>query len=134
MKYKNYWTILRRTETVAYFPQNQCSQEKHMNKIKPADYGGHIKYIDKKSCGAVYPYSIAEGFQQGDVYADSRSALFWHYSGFAFLCDEYGEDVLDFASNLLVNADRRFILFVDDECAENYFRKNKNTVIEKDCF
>lgn len=105
-----------------------------MNKIKPTEYGNYIKYIDEMSCGAVYPFSIAEGFQQGDVYADSHSALFWHYSGFAFLYGEYGEDVLDFVSDLLANADRRFILFTNDTSAENYFRKNKNTVIEKRLF
>lgn len=105
-----------------------------MNKIKPAEYGNFIKHIDKNSCGAVYPFSIAENFQQGDVYANSRSALFWHYSGFAFLYGEYGEDVLDFASDLLFNADRRFVLFTDDKLAEEYFRKNKNAVIEKRLF
>ncbi len=103
-------------------------------KAKPEEYGGYIKYIDTNYCGAVYPLSIAEGFQQGDVYADSRSALFWHYSGFAFLYGEYGEDVLDFVSDLLVNADRRFILFTDDQSTEEYFRKNKNVTIEKRLF
>lgn len=105
-----------------------------MNKIKTEAYADYIQYIDKNSCGAVYPFSIAEDFQQGDVYAGSRSVLFWHCSGFAFLYGEYGEDVLDFASDLLMNADRRFILFTDNEYAENYFRKNKNAVIEKRMF
>lgn len=81
-----------------------------MYKAESKDY---IKYIDTNYCGAVYPLSIAEGFQQGNIYADSLSVLFWHYSGFAFLYGEYGEDILDFVSDLLVNADRRFILFTD---------------------
>lgn len=105
-----------------------------MNKVKPANYCDYIKYIDKTSCGAVYPFSIAEGFQQGDAFSDSRSVLFWHYSGFVFLYGEYDDSFLDFVSDLLVNADRRFILFTNDMPAENYFRKNKNTVIEKRLF
>lgn len=105
-----------------------------MNKIKPANYGGYIKYIDKTSCGAVYPFSIAEGFQHGEIFSNSRSVLFWHYSGFAFLYGEYDESFFNFVSDLMMNADRRFILFTDDAPAENYFRKIENAVIEKRMF
>lgn len=105
-----------------------------MDKIRPAEYGGYVQYIDKNSCGEVYPFSVAEGFQQGEIFSNSHSVLFWHYFGFAFLYGEYGEDVLDFVSDLLVNADRRFILFTNDAPVENYFRKNKKAVIEKRLF
>lgn len=105
-----------------------------MNKIKPANYGGYIKYIDKTSCGAVYPFSIAEGFQHGEIFSNSRSVLFWHYSGFAFLYGEYDESFFNFVSDLMMNADRRFILFTNDAPVENYFRKIENAVIEKRLF
>lgn len=105
-----------------------------MYKVKPEEYSNYIKYIDKTSCGAVYPFSIAGDFQHGEIFSNSRSVLFWHYCGFAFLFGEYGEDVFDFVSNLLANADRRFILFTNDAPVENYFRKNKNAVIEKRLF
>jgi hypothetical protein len=49
----------------------------------------YIDYKDKSGCGKVYPCSIAESIQTGDIFInsfeDSRSVLFWHYSGFAFL-------------------------------------------------
>lgn len=102
-----------------------------MYKAESKDY---IKYIDKTSCGSVYPFSIAEDFQQGDAFSDSRSVLFWHYSGFAFLYGEYDDSFLDFVSDLMVNADRRLILFTNDVPVENYFRKIENAVIEKRLF
>lgn len=104
------------------------------NKIKPEEYNQYSRCIADMYYGAVYPYSIVEGFQHGDIYANSRSVLFWHYSGFAFLYGEYDESFLDFVSDLMMNADRRFILFTNDTPVENYFRKNKNTVIEKRLF
>lgn len=102
-----------------------------MYKAESKDY---IKYIEKMSCGAVYPYSIAEDFQHGEIFSNSRSVLFWHYCGFAFLYGEYDNSFLDFVSDLMMNADRRFILFTNDAPVENYFRKNKNAVIEKRLF
>lgn len=84
--------------------------------------------------GAVYPYSIVEGFQQGDIYANSRSVLFWHYCGFAIFSGEYSKDFLDFVSDIMMNADRRFILFTNDAPVENYFLKIENAVIEKRLF
>lgn len=37
----------------------------------------------------VYPFSIMEGFQQGEVYVDNKDnpsvALIWHYCGFAHI-------------------------------------------------
>lgn len=52
-------------------------------KIKPEEYNQYSRCIADMYYGAVYPYSIVEGFQQGDIYANSRSVLFWHYCGFA---------------------------------------------------
>lgn len=106
-----------------------------MNKIKPEDHGNYIKYIDKESCGAVYPFSIAENFQQGDIFSDSRSVLYWHHSGFAFLYGECDEKFLDFVSDIMLNADkRRFILFATVKAVENYFRNTENVSIERRLF
>lgn len=105
-----------------------------MYKAKPEEYSNYIKYIEKMSCGAVYPFSIAGDFQHGEIFSNSRSVLFWHYCGFAFLYGEYDDSFLDFVSDLMMNADRRFILFTNDTPVENYFLKNKNAVIEKRLF
>ncbi|MDE6032182.1 MAG: hypothetical protein K2G32_11230 [Oscillospiraceae bacterium] len=66
-----------------------------MDKLEPKDYINAVRYIDGSGCGEVYPRSIAEGFQQGDIFINSRSALFWHYSGFAFTYGDYDENFLE---------------------------------------
>lgn len=104
------------------------------NKIKPEEYNQYSRCIADMYYGAVYPYSIVEGFQHGEIFSNSRSVLFWHYCGFAFLYGEYDNSFLDFVSDLMTNADRRFILFTNDTPVENYFRKIENAVIEKRMF
>ena len=44
--------------------------------------------LGSTSGSTVYPRSIIEGFQQGDVFTDGKAALFWHNCGFAFLCGQ----------------------------------------------
>jgi hypothetical protein len=45
----------------------------------------------------VYPLSIEEGFQDGNVIFsdDSKAALFWHYCGFAYLSGRVEESFLE---------------------------------------
>lgn len=109
-----------------------------MYKVEPEEYINYIKYIDKASCGAVYPYSVAELVQKGDIFSNSCCFLYWHYSGFAFLYGEYDESFLEFVYDLLLNSgtsnSRRLILFVTDKAAERFFRNTKNVVIEKRLF
>lgn len=109
-----------------------------MYKAEPKEYINYIKYIDEAGCGTVYPYSVAELIQQGDIFSNSRSFLYWHYSGFAFLYGEYDEHFLKFAYDLLLNSgtanSRRFILFVTDKAVERFFRNFENITIEKRFF
>ena len=56
-----------------------------MEKLNPTSYQSIIHQIEKTPCGTVYPLSIAEMNQYGDIYKDDDSILLWHYSGFAFL-------------------------------------------------
>lgn len=113
-----------------------------MHKVELKSYTNYIQCIDESCCGAVYPYSIAEKIQQGDIFTNScgsnRSVLYWHYSGFAFLSGEYNECFLESVYDLLLDKSntnsRRFILFVTDESVEQFFRVKKNTTIERRCF
>lgn len=109
-----------------------------MYKAEPEEYINYIKYIDEASCGAVYPYSIAEMAQKGDMFSNSRCFLYWHYSGFAFLYGEYDESFLEFVYDLLLNSgtanSRRLILFVTDKAAERFFSQYRNVAIEKRLF
>lgn len=109
-----------------------------MYKAKPKDYFKYIQFIDKSSCGAVYPYSIAEGFQSGDIFSDSSSVLFWHYSGFAFLYGRPDERFLENVSALLLDGkaenSRRFILFTTDSSVESFFREAENVAVGRRIF
>ena len=62
-----------------------------MDKLNTISYPSIIQQIEDTPCGTVYPLSIAEMNQYGDIYKERDSLLLWHYCGFAFLygvCDE----------------------------------------------
>ena len=109
-----------------------------MNKLTLADYEGVINYIDKTGCGVVYPLSIAEMVQNGDIFTSKHSALFWHYSGFAFIYGDYNEHFLNSVYELFLSKDRetsrRFILFVTDEKVKEYFLTKDGLILEKRYF
>lgn len=109
-----------------------------MNKLTFADYEGAIQYIDKAGCGVVYPLSIAEMVQNGDIFTSNHSALFWHYSGFAFIYGDYNEHFLNSVYGSFLSDDcetsRRFILFVTDEKVKEFFLTKDRLILEKRYF
>lgn len=54
--------------------------------------------IDKIQVDKVYPCSIIEGIQSGEVIVDDvenpKCALFWHYSGFGYIAGEFDESFI----------------------------------------
>lgn len=109
-----------------------------MNKLNLVDFDGAIQYIDKTGCGVVYPLSIAEMMQSGDIFTSRHSALFWHYSGFAFIYGDYNEHFLNSVYGLFLSEDceisRRFILFVSDEKVKEFFLTKDRIILEKRYF
>lgn len=71
-----------------------------MKKITDTEKVRHL--ICSIDAPTVYPLSIAEGFQSGEIYADDtdnpKAALFWHRCGFAFaggiLSDDFLSDII----------------------------------------
>lgn len=110
-----------------------------MYKIEPKDYTKYLRYIDESGCGRVYPCSIAEAVQSGELFinavSDSRSVLYWHYSGFAFyygICDAcFLEAVYDFMTDKSNTARRRFVLFSDRDFITRFFRTKAGVTVEK---
>ena len=109
------------------------------------DYQNHFEYIhyaEQCKYGNVYPLSIAEGYQQGDVFVNSvsncKTALFWHYSGFASVSGEYDESFLEAVYDIILDKDkinpRRFILFTDDEQTKSFFSNRESIDVERRCF
>ena len=58
----------------------------------------YITWAKRNTCNHVYPLSIAENRQYGDIFVDNvidpHSVLFWHYCGFAYLTGEASDAVL----------------------------------------
>nr|MBQ8252830.1 GNAT family N-acetyltransferase [Lachnospiraceae bacterium] len=108
-----------------------------MQKVNRENYDKFIKLANANTCNTVYPMSIAEGFQEGDIYTDyidvPTYALFWHVSGFAYLTGRPDTEDLDAIYRLMKNEDgknpRRFVLELKDEDVADYFR-NKGEVEE----
>ncbi|MBR4510985.1 MAG: GNAT family N-acetyltransferase [Ruminococcus sp.] len=106
-----------------------------MNKADTSSYRRFLAYIENTPCGEVYPRSIAEMKQYGDIFTVDDALLFWHYSGFAFIygkcSDVFFEDLYrDFLSPG-INLSRRFVLFTADSRIEKYFRTKSRLVFNK---
>lgn len=102
-----------------------------MLKIRKELYSAFIELAAANTCNTVYPMSVAEEVQDGDIYADSIDsptyALFWHVSGFAYLTGKPEKEELEAIYALMKNADgknpRRFVLELKDEETASFFRQ-----------
>ncbi len=102
-----------------------------MQKVDKEQYSNFINLAKENICNTVYPMSIAEGFQSGDIYTDSVEyptfALFWHVSGFAYLTGRPADEDLEEIYKLMKNEDgtnpRRFVLELKDEVVRAFFQE-----------
>ena len=102
-----------------------------MRKLDVDSYDMILKDICKNPCGTVYPLSIAERKQYGDIFLSDDSVLLWHYSGFAYIFGSCKDNFLKQIYREFLTADglpRRFILFTADPKVELYFR-NKTRLV-----
>lgn len=109
-----------------------------MVKIDFNSYSDYIRYAEDCRCGKVYPLSVAEGCQRGDIYVNSeidcKAVFFRHYSGFAFISGKYDESFLESVYNIISDAEKRTVLFTEDECIKNFFSLKKNVSVERRYF
>ena len=60
-----------------------------MRRIKNVEYTDYVQWAKMNTANHVYPCSIAEGFQSGDIYvsdgAGDETVFFWHYCGFGYI-------------------------------------------------
>lgn len=63
-----------------------------MQQIDVCEYNHFLNMADGHDCGKIYPCSIAEGIQHGEIFTDAihdyRAVLFWHHCGFAYLAGQ----------------------------------------------
>lgn len=109
-----------------------------MYRIEQNSYSNFIELATQNTCNTVYPMSIAEGLQSGDIYADSESnpkvALFLHNSGFAYLSGTPDKEFLDEVYELLAETidknNRRLRLETKDALVADYLRNREKLVEE----
>ena len=99
-----------------------------MRKVSESEYLKYVPLAKANTANRVYPCSIAEGFQAGDIYvnegADVETVLFWHYCGFAYISGTVSEIILQEMVNSVCQQDRRRMLLITDaDLAIRFFRQ-----------
>lgn len=110
-----------------------------MNRIDPLQYGAYISLAEAHDCGSVYPQSIAEGIQEGDIFTlaahGHEQVLFWAHCGFAYLAGDAGENFLEELYGLMADGKkqgaRRFLFMTRDPHIEGYFAQKEDVAVEK---
>ena len=106
-----------------------------MKKLNTSSYSSIVQKIEKTSCGTVYPLSIAEMKQYGEIYIQDDSVLLWHYGGFAFIFGDYEKDFLENIYQKFLHPaaelSRRFILFSPAPCIDQFFQNKSDIVLGK---
>jgi len=108
-----------------------------MYKVDYLDYMNFISAAAAVDCGKVYPLSVAEGIQQGDIFTllskNRETALFWCHCGFAYVSGVADEGFLNEIYSLMtnINSPRRFLLMTKDVNIEDYFRTKTDVIIDK---
>jgi len=98
-----------------------------MNKVPVIDYKTFIKWAGSNTANQVYPLSIAEGNQPGDIFTDNlehvTAVLFWHFCGFSYLSGAPSKAFLEeiYREFFLNEKGRRFLLITDDSDVITFF-------------
>lgn len=71
---------------------------KKMRRIRDIEYTDYVQWAKMNTANRVYPCSIAEEFQTGDIYVNDDSvgeAVFlWHYCGFGYISGKASDTFL----------------------------------------
>ena len=83
--------------------------------------------------GVIYPLSVIQGYQTGDIYELENCTLIHHYCGFGFLCGEPTEGAFAQIVTLMksiVNSGGRLVLFCDGQSLARRFELQGGMIIE----
>jgi len=106
-----------------------------MRKINETEYMAYSSWARENTANRVYPCSITEGFQSGEVYVndgpDVEAVFFWHYCGFGYISGHASDVILqDIYSEMISSpSGRRLVLITADDNVTAFFR-NKNVLID----
>ena len=110
-----------------------------LQKLDKVQYSKLIDIASTHDCGCVYPLSVAEGIQEGEIYTGSEGnynkILFWVQSGFAYLSGNIDEDFLndiyDFMIDRSKTGDKRFLLMSKDKYILDFFKTKDDISMEE---
>jgi len=102
-----------------------------MRRVPEKDYRKYIRWARDNTANNVYPCSIAEEIQPGDIYvndgADVETVFFWHYCGFGYISGKPSDEFLnDIYLRMISNHnERRLILITSDDGVKDFFREKE---------
>ena len=110
-----------------------------LHKLSLLQHPNLIDIANAHDCGAVYPLSVAEGIQEGDIFTDSlqdyENVLFWAHSGFAYLSGNIDEHFLEDIYELMLDRTKsnlkRFLLMTRNKYIQQYFESKDDVIEEK---
>lgn len=108
-------------------------------KLNSLQYSNLIDNANANDCGSVYPLSIAEGIQEGDIFTNSvldyEKVLFLAHSGFAYLSgnidEHFLEDIYEFMLDRAKSNTKRFLLMTRNKYIQEHFESKEDVVEEK---
>ena len=121
--------------SAVYVQEGFGDVEEEMRRIKDTEYMNYISWARENSANRVYPCSIAEGFQSGDIYvnegSDVEAVFFWHYCGFGYITGNASDTFLNeiYSEMISGNTDKRLVLITSDDHVTAFFR-NRNVLMD----
>ena len=97
----------------------------------------YTEYAKQCSSNIIYPLSIAEGFQDGEIIPDdeekTKAVLFWHYAGFAYISGNIETPFLETIYQRYFRNEirRRFILITDDPKVIAFFSDKSDIELDR---
>lgn len=99
-----------------------------MRKVPANDYKLYIPWARQNTANKVYPCSIAEGLQSGDIYVNdgpkTDAVFFWHYCGFGYISGKPSDQMLNDIHEKMTSShsERRLVLITSDDDVIAFFR------------
>ena len=100
-----------------------------MRKVSEKNYRYYIPWAEENTANTVYPCSIAEGFQSGDIYVNDgenpESVFFWHHCGFGYISGKASDAFMNdiYSEMISMQRGRRLVLITADDDVTAFFHK-----------
>ena len=100
----------------------------NMRKVPTSDYKLYIPWARENTANSIYPCSIAEGLQPGNIYVNDgqniETVFFWHYCGFGYISGKPSDRMLNDIYETMTSghSERRLVLITADDEVTAFFR------------